>query len=100
MNLIYHVINRGNKRQDVFHKTEDFAAFRLTNATGLLCGTAPWIGRLANKFDLDLTIRPRRSGYLLSGCVPAEPDSLSPDDGSGTIWPCYNQASKQRTRRR
>ncbi len=25
--LIYHVINRGNNRQDVFRKTEDFAAF-------------------------------------------------------------------------
>jgi len=25
--LIYHVINRGNNRQDVFHKAEDFAAF-------------------------------------------------------------------------
>ena len=25
--LIYHVINRGNNRQDVFHKAGDFAAF-------------------------------------------------------------------------
>ncbi len=25
--LIYHVINRGNNRQDVFHKPEDFGAF-------------------------------------------------------------------------
>ena len=25
--LIYHVINRGNNRQDVFHKEEDFQAF-------------------------------------------------------------------------
>ncbi len=57
--LIYHVINRGNKRQYVFHKTEDFLVFRRTNAIGLPCGTAPWIGRLANKLDLDLTIRPR-----------------------------------------
>ncbi len=25
--LIYHVINRGNNRQDVFHKEADFEAF-------------------------------------------------------------------------
>ena len=25
--LIYHVINRGNNRQDVFHKPPDFQAF-------------------------------------------------------------------------
>ena len=26
-NVVYHVINRGNARNDVFHKPEDFAAF-------------------------------------------------------------------------
>jgi REP element-mobilizing transposase RayT len=26
--LVYHVINRGNNRGDVFHKDEDFQAFR------------------------------------------------------------------------
>ncbi len=57
--LIYHMIHCGNNRQDVFRKTEDFAPFRRTNATGLPYGTAPWVGRLANKLDLDLTIRPR-----------------------------------------
>ena len=25
--LVYHVINRGNNRQDVFHKPADFQAF-------------------------------------------------------------------------
>jgi len=25
--LVYHVINRGNNRQDVFHKSADFQAF-------------------------------------------------------------------------
>ena len=25
--MIYHVINRGNARQEVFHKDEDFQAF-------------------------------------------------------------------------
>ncbi len=56
--LIYHVINCGTNRQDVFRKTEDFAAIRRTSATGLPSGTARWVRRLANKFDLDLTIRP------------------------------------------
>jgi REP-associated tyrosine transposase len=26
-NQVYHILNRGNGRQDVFHKPEDFAAF-------------------------------------------------------------------------
>jgi putative transposase len=30
--LIYHVINRGNNRQDVFHKPADFQAFLMALA--------------------------------------------------------------------
>ena len=28
-NGIYHMLNRGNRREPVFHKTEDFEAFEL-----------------------------------------------------------------------
>lgn len=35
------------------------AAIRKSSATGLPYGTAAWVRQLANKLDLDLTIRPR-----------------------------------------
>ena len=35
------------------------AAIRRSSATGLPYGSAPWVSRLANRLDLDLTIRPR-----------------------------------------
>ena len=57
--LIYHVINRGNNRQDVFHKPEDFRAF--LKAMGDLKERKPFelfgYCLLSNHFHL--LIRPR-----------------------------------------
>jgi len=47
---VYHVLNRGNARQDVFHKDEDFAAF--------VNGEAPWQHQAAKKLGLEASLRP------------------------------------------
>jgi hypothetical protein len=56
----YHVINRGNNRQDVFHKEEDFQA--LLRALGDL--TPPW----------NLPVAPR-SRWSASGAASNETNS-------------------------
>jgi len=63
--LIYHVINRGNGRQDIFHKSEDYHAF------------VDLIGEAKEKFSLKLfayCLMPNHFHLLLS---PNKGDDLS-----------------------
>lgn len=59
--LIYHVINRGNNRQDVFHKPDDYAAF--LRALGELKERCPFelYGYCLMTNHVHLLIRPRET---------------------------------------
>jgi len=77
---VYHVLNRGNARQDVFHKDDDFTAFvnlmveanvngvkteaelaALQNciARGAPYCDGPWQHHAAKKLGLEASLRPR-----------------------------------------
>jgi hypothetical protein len=47
----------------------------------------------------DAPLAHRRPGYPLSGCVPAEPDSVSPDDSTIPLSERMFQPPKQTDRR-
>jgi REP element-mobilizing transposase RayT len=62
--LIYHVINRGNNRQDVFHKRGDFGAF--LTAIADLKERRPFelYGYCLMSNHIHLLIRPRRGASI------------------------------------
>jgi putative transposase len=63
-NVVYHVINRGNARTEVFHKPDDFLAFEAL--LGLACERLPMrvLGYCLMPNHFHLVLHPRRDGDL------------------------------------
>ena len=63
-NVVYHVINRGNARAEVFHKSDDFLAFEAL--LGPACERLPMrvLGYCLMPNHFHLVLHPRRDGDL------------------------------------
>lgn len=62
--LIYHVLNRGNGRMDLFHKDEDFAAFERVLAEGLQRYPVELLTYCLMRNHWHLVLRPRTAESL------------------------------------
>lgn len=65
---IYHVVNRGNNKQDIFHKPEDFQAFLRTLGEGLDKYPVDLFAFCLMDTHWHLVLRPRKDGGLGKLC--------------------------------
>ncbi len=60
---VYHVINRGNGGQEVFHKGKDYEAFIAIMEESVHCqspyGSPSWQMQVSKELGLESTLRPR-----------------------------------------
>ncbi|WP_315861476.1 transposase [Stieleria tagensis] len=93
---IYHVVNRGNNRQEIFHKAEDYEAFLRTLAEGLGKYPVDLFAFCLLPNHWHLVLRPRKDGSMgrLGGWLAsthtlllprAQPDAWARSPVSGTF---------------
>ena len=78
--MVYHVLNRGNGRQDLFHKPADFEAFLRVLAEGLTRHPLDLLAfcLMTNHWHLVLRVRDDTSALArLMGCGSGKGDAIT-----------------------